>query len=153
MDSVNKWLTLAANFGVIAGILFLAVELNQNNELLEAEAREARYEFRSRDSNRIFLENPGLVELMVKVNNRELLTQEEQYTIDRFYNQILLNFQLIFIEYIEGHISESELGTASMKDYFNNQVGLKQYWVEYGSVVFQPNFVDWMEENIVNAEN
>ena len=67
MDSVNKWLTLAANFGVIAGILFLAIELNQNNELLEAEAREARYEFRSRDSNRIFLENPRLVELMVKV--------------------------------------------------------------------------------------
>ena len=150
MDSVNKWLTLAANFGVIAGILFLAIELNQNNELLEAEAREARYEFRSRDSNRIFLENPRLVELMVKVNNRGLLTQEEQYTIERFYSQILLNFQLIFIEYTEGHISESELGIASMKDYFSNQVGMEQYWLENGSAAFQPNFVQWMQENIVN---
>lgn len=29
---INKWLTLIANFGVIAGILFLAVEVRQNQE-------------------------------------------------------------------------------------------------------------------------
>jgi len=31
---INKWLTLVANFGVIAGILFLAVEVRQNQESL-----------------------------------------------------------------------------------------------------------------------
>ena len=30
-DKVNKWLTLAANIAVIAGIVFLALELNQNS--------------------------------------------------------------------------------------------------------------------------
>jgi len=29
---INKWLTLIANFGVIAGILFLVIEVRQNQE-------------------------------------------------------------------------------------------------------------------------
>lgn len=35
MDSVNKWLMLVANLGVIAGIVFLAVEIGQNQEALD----------------------------------------------------------------------------------------------------------------------
>ena len=36
MDSerVNKWLTLGANIGVIVGIVFLALEIRQNSDLL-----------------------------------------------------------------------------------------------------------------------
>ena len=34
-DKLNKWLTLLANFGVVAGIVFLAVEIRQNQTLLE----------------------------------------------------------------------------------------------------------------------
>jgi hypothetical protein len=36
MDKLNKWLMLVANIGVIVGIAFLAVEVNQNNRLLRA---------------------------------------------------------------------------------------------------------------------
>jgi len=35
LDRLNKWLTLLANFGVVAGIIFLAVEVRQNQALLE----------------------------------------------------------------------------------------------------------------------
>ena len=35
LDNVNKWLTLVANFGVVAWIIFLAIEVRQNQELLE----------------------------------------------------------------------------------------------------------------------
>jgi len=34
-DRLNKWLALLANFGVVAGIIFLAVEIRQNQTLLE----------------------------------------------------------------------------------------------------------------------
>jgi len=39
MDDLNKWLTLAANLGVIAGIIFLAVELRQNSDMIRAQTR------------------------------------------------------------------------------------------------------------------
>ena len=35
LDRLNRWLTLLANFGVVAGIVFLAVEIRQNQDLLE----------------------------------------------------------------------------------------------------------------------
>lgn len=39
VDQINRWLMLAANIGVIAGIVFLAVEIQQNNELMASQAR------------------------------------------------------------------------------------------------------------------
>ncbi len=38
MDKVNKWLTLLANLGVLAGIIFLAVELQQNTNASRTDA-------------------------------------------------------------------------------------------------------------------
>jgi hypothetical protein len=41
-DNLNRWLTLGANIGVLIGIIFLALELQQNNELLESQAQETQ---------------------------------------------------------------------------------------------------------------
>ena len=39
LDSLNKWLTLLANIGVIAGIAFLAIEIGQNSQMMKAQTR------------------------------------------------------------------------------------------------------------------
>ena len=44
LPDLNEWLTLGANIGVLAGIVFLGVELSQNNELMESQARFNRLE-------------------------------------------------------------------------------------------------------------
>ena len=41
-DRLNRWLTLAANFGVLIGIIFLVVEVRQNNTALNAQAWQSR---------------------------------------------------------------------------------------------------------------
>lgn len=41
-DRVNKWLTLAANTGVLVGIVLILIELNQNSELMRAQLTQAR---------------------------------------------------------------------------------------------------------------
>ena len=41
-SKINDWLTLVANLAVVGGILFLAMELHQNNELLRSETRQAQ---------------------------------------------------------------------------------------------------------------
>lgn len=38
-DSVNRWLTLGANFGVLIGIIVLLTELNQNSTMMRAQTR------------------------------------------------------------------------------------------------------------------
>ena len=39
-DKLNQWLTLVANAGMIAGIVFVAFEVNQNSTISEATARQ-----------------------------------------------------------------------------------------------------------------
>jgi len=41
-EQLNGWLTLLANFGVILGLVFLAVEINQSNKATEASTYQAR---------------------------------------------------------------------------------------------------------------
>ena len=41
MSKLNQWLTLVANLSVVAGILFLAVELRQNTAAIRAQTRDA----------------------------------------------------------------------------------------------------------------
>ena len=33
LDKVNQWLSLVVNLGVVAGIVFVAVEVRQNNQM------------------------------------------------------------------------------------------------------------------------
>ena len=41
-DSVNKWLTLSANIGVVFGLILLLIELDQNSDLVRAQIHQAR---------------------------------------------------------------------------------------------------------------
>ena len=44
LDRVNRWMTLVANLGVVAGILFLAIELQQANLATRIAARDSATE-------------------------------------------------------------------------------------------------------------
>jgi hypothetical protein len=67
MESVNKWLTLAANVGVIAGIVFLAIEVNQNQESLER-------------ANEIEVANTTNLSLQYFNNQRNMMAQDAETT-------------------------------------------------------------------------
>ena len=44
LDSLNKWLMLAANIGVLAGIVFLGLEIRQNSDALISASRQGLLE-------------------------------------------------------------------------------------------------------------
>ena len=41
LDRVNQWLTLLGNIGVIAGIIFLAIEIQNNTHATQAQTRDS----------------------------------------------------------------------------------------------------------------
>jgi hypothetical protein len=41
-DSVNRWLTLSANIGVLIGLILLIIELDQNSDLVRAQIHQSR---------------------------------------------------------------------------------------------------------------
>jgi hypothetical protein len=44
---IGQIVTIGANIGVIAGLIFLAMEIRQNNKLLAAQARYSLRQYRS----------------------------------------------------------------------------------------------------------
>jgi hypothetical protein len=138
--------------GVIGSLIFVAFEIRQNNELLAAEARANRHVNRSENANTLFLENPHLVELVIKSNNGQQLTDIEQFTIERIFNQMLLNFQFVYVEYQQGQFDEKDITFSTMKSAFYRNAGMPQYWKEAAEKHFRPDFIQWMNENIVESE-
>ncbi len=142
---------ILANVGVIAGIVFLGVELRQNNQLLSAEARTTRMEIRRDASNR-FLENPDLVSLVLKSQRGETLTDEESFLLDNIMFNLLVIFQYTFVEFQQGLIDEEEVPVTVIgwRGLLHDQYTALPYFWERRKVVFRQDFVDWFDENVVN---
>ena len=64
-DKLNKWLSVVANFGVVAGIIFLAIEVRQNQSILE-------------DANQINFLNARAISLETFNDFRNAVVQDEQ---------------------------------------------------------------------------
>ena len=153
---LGQTISILANIGVIAGIVFLAVELQQNNELLSAEARSTRLGVRL-DEAQLPIHNPALVDALIKHRHREELTEHEQLVLERYMETLLVIFQNTYTEGQRGFIDEDSIPIDSWRGLFSSETfsipgywpNLSAYW-EVSKFGFNPDFVQWMEENVVN---
>ncbi len=145
---LGQTITILANVGVIAGIIFLGYELQQNNELLTAQARVARHDLRSTDSTRVFFENPDMAKLFVKIEKNEPLSDDETYIAERFSEQTLLNWQFIYVEFQRGLLEEEDIQVAGWRAYFYGFTPLPVFWEQHKNIDYRPDFVRWFDETI-----
>jgi len=145
---LGQAITILANIGVIAGIIFLGVELQQNNEFLEAQARSDREAVRRGVFER-YLQNPALIEATLKAESGEELTEQEASLVNWANRATLWDWRYVYREYQEGLLDETTMPIAGWQVTFRNSVGLSETW-SARKVHFEPDFVEWMEQNIVN---
>ena len=136
-----------ANIGVIGGILLLAYELRQNNDLMEAEARLNRTVI-AIDTWRFIAENADLAELREKERQGKELSLAETRRIDATIMAILVALEWTFSERPEGS-SERDQVIAVQRYNFANYPEFGRVWQER-KTAFNPSFVQWMDENVVD---
>ena len=150
-DKANSWLTLIANIGVIAGILFLAFEIRQNNELLAQQSRAIGVGQMFSTLER-FIENPHLLELAD--TNPKLLTPIERRQRELMGIRTLAAWEYQWGEWTRGLIDDFEWQTRGYRSAFNVKDDVGTYprdaWQAYKQSRATPEFVEWMEANIVN---
>ena len=148
-ESLNRWLTLAANLGVIAGIVFLAIELRQNNDLLAADARFNRLQL-SWNGWQSLAEHGDLTDLIVATRNGEILEESAQVRVDAVSMRILITMEWSYRElppdsperlYMRGALQDVLSGTGIGADL--------RVW-ESRKSGFDPDFVQWVEENLLS---
>jgi hypothetical protein len=155
-DNLNKWLTLTTNLAVVAGIVFLAFELKQNNELLEAEIRTIRLNVRAADYL-LPLQHRQYADALIKKHHGEPLSEYESLILNRAIATTLYNYQYVFTEFSLGRVAENTIPISQWRSDFDGDVtssleywpDLREYWETRKNLDYDPEFVKWMDENIV----
>jgi hypothetical protein len=101
---VNQIVSVLANVGVIIGILFLALEVNQNSKQLRAQAQfnymQSRAEQRMRSAY-----DPEFAAFLLKISSAEQLTDVEQTRFHGFMQGVLLSLEWEYAQTMDGNFS------------------------------------------------
>ena len=146
---LGQTITILANIGVIAGIIFLAVELRQNNELLGVQARSGILN-RQTGAPDLILQNSELWPLLDK--EEDSLTHTERQALNLLGTRILYAHEAGFQETVSGSRDKTELRQrlrVAWRDPWQH-LSVSIAWDGYKERA-DPNFVAWMEQNIVSS--
>ena len=113
-DSVNRWLTFSANFGVVIGLILLLIELDQNSDLVRAQIHQARTdEHVTRIENRSNSEflTPALQKFISAggygddpVAATEQLSQIEAYRVRQFLQARATDYANLYYQFEQGYL-------------------------------------------------
>lgn len=147
---IGQIATIGANVGVIAGLIFLAMEIRQNNKFLAAQARYSLRQYRSDIADSLML--PHVLEATHKWARGEPLTAEEQSTGLMVAIKIVELWEWQHGEYAAGMLQKDELPIGAWRLWFHNQgpfpVPIRDiYKMRKG--VLNAGFVQFFDENVV----
>ena len=150
MTRINLGQTIQtlANLGVIAGILFLGIEVQQNNELLGAQARATRTQVRL-DLADAWISNPELARALLKQRNGEPLTAMDEFLLLYHAVRVLAGWQYVYGEFRAGLLDESEIPIENWRFTCSVRPEMKRALQDAGRMGLRPDFVQWMKENVV----
>lgn len=142
LDRLNRWMTLAANIGVLAGILFLSFELRQNTM---ASQMKAASDFQDSFSEIEFFiaQSPEFAALLVKGRNGEEVSDTGQLRLTTFYGNVLRTWQNTHLQFLAGALDKDlwNGSQARLTVVINDDRGLFDHW-QTNKSQFTPAFND-----------
>ena len=142
---LGQTLGILANLGVIAGIIFLAFELRQNNQLLIAQTSYSQFNV---VQQRRLLQIQESETLMKPEESR---TSAERLRVNLLYNNTLDSFIWQFREYEAGRLPDDFIDLRIWRDVWRTNRGLRELYAEDRSRL-DSEFIMFFEENVVNAD-
>ena len=148
---LGQGVQILANIGVIAGIIFLGLEVQQNNDFLDSQARQNRANGARELNAAIYNDETGLGQIIAKARLGEQLTDYEAFRLDRYLATVILSWEYWYQDFADGIIGAEELRYGGWDDLYYDVLPEKmtETWnrVKPDS---HPEFVEFMEENVVN---
>lgn len=109
LDKLNNWLTLGANLGVLVGIIFLIVEVQQNNLIARAQTRMDIAG--SMRENILMFSSPEGISIQAKLTRGEDLSLEEQIWIRLSFRNEIKAWENVAYQYSLGFYDQEEIDT------------------------------------------
>ena len=140
IEKTNQIMGVFANVGVLLGIIFLAIELQQNNALMETRAR-AEFADRATSTMSLVAANPQLAEIMARPLAE--LSAGEQLQRRHFFLRFMKNLEFLFLESND----ISELPIVGWRHGFQDSDNLQMWEVSKQS--FKQRFVEFVETELI----
>lgn len=105
-ESLNRWLTLLANIGVVAGLVLLAIQIRQNTDMLRVQMSHSRSETAQSEQQAVF-NSPYIPEVLSKVRSDEELTYEEMIRYESYFRAFHRNQDNILWQYNQGFLGSN----------------------------------------------
>jgi hypothetical protein len=151
LDKINHWASLLANIGVIAGIVFLGLELRQNNSLLAAQATYSLRQYRSDVADTIMA--PNVLEATHKYAGGEKVTPAERSAVFMTALKVIELWEWQHGEFVAGRLEGVYLPVDSWRVWYYGEgespVPIREIW-ESRKDVMNPAFVQFFEENVID---
>ena len=141
---VGQTINTVANVGVIAGIVFLAFEVDQNNALMESEARRNRSAY-AEQANLTLATDGELGSLLFRNIQGESLSELEWWRVDRFWFAGLTNLETGFFDLTD---EELEIQSIRWRRFYETNSILRETWANMSSIL-NPAFVSWFNEAVL----
>ena len=146
--------TLLANIGVIAGIVFLGIEMNQNNKFLRADAISAVLETRLVRQSRV-LDGIDFASLMERNATQDELSPEDTRRLEAASNEAYLGWQRDYLFYKEGILPEEyfRINFSVMRNAIFGEGGAfsrREHWESWSDRNAPSDFKRFVEECIAS---
>ena len=148
-DRLNRWMTLAANLGVLVGVILLIVELRQNTESTELQAAQS-YVALSHELDFRIVDDPSLIALFYTPKDER--TPEDLHRLDRWYFGSLRTWENGFFLNSTG-VLDDDLWSgqeAFMADLLKSSDELRNYY-QTNRNYFSESFVEFLD-GLLEAE-
>jgi len=146
---VGQTIGVVANLGVIAGIVFLALELRQNNSLLTAQTAHALLSTKLEYRARIIDNTNGFAEIQQKQRSGGQLDPVESARLYIFAHDLLDVLRWQFREFQAGRLPDDYIDIRTWHDLWDLYPDLRDLFEEDRSRL-DAEFVRFMDENVVN---
>ncbi len=154
LDKTNRWLTLLANIGVMAGIVFLAVEVNQNSAELEQSnaVATAQGPFQVNtvmdNSYRAMAQNPVLAKLVKDGHESpESLTELEREQFAWWLRANINASEAAWFYYDQGLIQEEYFGGYRSATCNRLTTNGGRWWWDDNAEFYADGFISFVEQN------
>lgn len=151
LGKLNRWLTLIANVGVIAGIVFLAVEIRQNSAMIRAQTRTQLAE----QVTELFSANMNdqeYADVLMRGNYVGELSAIGQYQYFRHRSAWLHYWNNVAYQYQMGMYDEAEfaLQMSTIRNDMETFPGLKVHWCANRSAA-SPGLIEALEGDLLGT--
>ncbi len=149
-DKLNSWLALAANLGVLVGIVFVVIEVRQNSEITRAQMTQSRADtailLASEWGNSDYM--PAIAE---KIHLGDDLTYQEMLRYRTWVRAFLRNHQNNYLQYKNGYLRNyiPDSTAAAVRSIISNQYS-RDYWNE-SRINYSDEFVEFVDQAVADT--